>query len=139
MSESILAKYIDSEQVPSQQGVRCLNLINKQGNSFALSYNHFHWANFKPSVGLQVHFATHTVTMMGRNLAPLYEAVLRFDLPQVTEIDEKRDLGGKDETVVTKLYIMQKPEGTPVAFEMPEESGSGTARPTGSKGTDSAS
>lgn len=133
MPESILAKYVDSEPVPSQRGIRCLNLVTKDGNSFAISYNHFLWANYNPSLGLQVHFSTHTITIVGRNLGPLYEAVVRFELSEVVEVGEKRTLAGRDETVVTRLYIMQKPEGIPASFEMPGEAVSGAPTVSGVK------
>lgn len=119
MTESILAKYVDSEQVPSQEGIRCLNLVKKDGNCKAFPYTSLLWVDYNPSKGMLLHFATHTVTVKGRNLGPLYAAVVRFDLPEITEVGEKRTLAGEDETVVTSLHILQKPDGKSPEFEMP--------------------
>lgn len=122
MSESILAKYSQNVPALDQQWVRCLNLVRKNGTRVAFSYSHFIWANFDPSLGLQMHFATHTITMKGRNLGRLYEEASRLELYEVKEVDERRDMGGKDDLVVTELHIMQKPDGTPACFEIPGES-----------------
>lgn len=122
MSESILKKYLEGNPSSGPEGVRCVNFIRKDGIEVGLCYGHLLWANFDPSKGMQAHFSTHTVTLQGKNLRPLYDLLLRYELTEVLEKDEARDVSSEDETVVTRVLIMQKPDGVPAAFTLPDDS-----------------
>lgn len=121
MSESILAKYMEGNPSPGPQGAKCINFIRKKGDLVAMMYAHMVWANLDPSKGLQIHFSTHTATLIGRNLRPLYDALLRQELSEVQEKDEKRDVSEEGDTVVTQVHIRQVPDGESVQFKMPSD------------------
>lgn len=105
-----------------------LNIRFRQGHATAFCYSHILWLNFDPSIGIILHFSTHTVKLFGRNLRPLYQQLLELRLREIEVIDERHDLGEADVTVVHRALIIQKPEHTAAERERPRE---GPDKPTG--------
>jgi hypothetical protein len=83
----------------------------KTGESVAFSYPHLLWLDFDPSRAIVLHFSTHTVTLRGRNLAPLFEKLLSYEAIEVNEVSPRYDVPTQkpDETVVTQIEL--KPRG----------------------------
>lgn len=119
MSESLLKPYLD----PFQEVARPFHIDFelKGRNHVAMTYGHLLWANFNPSVGIILHFSTHTVTIKGRNLQPLYDGILLHEVPKVKVTPERFDRGGNDEMSVAEIHIIQKPGPTEtLGVETPE-------------------
>jgi hypothetical protein len=95
------------------------------GNHTAFTYEHLIWVRFNLSVGIILHFASHKVTLTGKNLLELYEGILLHEVSHVCEKPAKRGLTAEDDLpVVNKIDIIQatgKGErfgmGTPVAVD----------------------
>lgn len=86
-----------------------IDVRRKANARFAFAYTHLLWVFFNGSDKLQLHFSTHTVTLVGRNLASLYERVLRHEVTVIEPVDERHDTGEGDEPVVNSVGVMQKP------------------------------
>jgi hypothetical protein len=82
----------------------------KTGESVAFSYPHLLWLDFDPSKAIVLHFSTHTVSLHGRNLAPLFEKLLSFEAIEVYEVSPRYDepIEKPDETVVTQIDVKSR-------------------------------
>lgn len=119
MSESLLKPYLD----PAQEVGRPFHIDFelKGHNHVAMTYGHLLWANFNRSAGIILHFSTHTVTLKGRNLRPLYDGILLHEVARVKVTPERFDVGGSDEMSVVEIHIIQKPGPTEaLGAEAPE-------------------
>jgi len=77
------------------------------GNAKALSYSYLVACDLNPSKGIELDFSGYTVTLAGRNLRPVYDALVSQRCAVVREMDDlhaEADLGAKA-TVVTKITI----------------------------------
>jgi hypothetical protein len=84
-----------------------LSLALKDGSYVGLGYGRLIWVNFNPSVGLLLHFGTHTVRIKGRNLTPLYREVMLLRTKEIAVVEERYDLDGGDRPVVTDLEVVE--------------------------------
>jgi hypothetical protein len=80
------------------------------GNSKARAYSYLVAADFDPSQGIVLDFSADKVTIKGRNLRPLYDALVAQRVAVVRELDElQAKASGIQEkaTVVTKIEIAE--------------------------------
>lgn len=79
----------------------------KGGNAVALAYSYLAKAEFDPSRGIVLDFSAHTVTLTGRNLAPVFAGLVAQRVAVVTEMDDLQAEAalGKDATVVTGIDV----------------------------------
>lgn len=95
-----------------------IDLVLKGGNRKALKYVHLHWITFSPShrtAPLQLQFATHTVTIQGRNLQRLYENLLKGNVAEISVAAEHLVSVESVEPLVTEIHAIQNPTGTGMA------------------------
>lgn len=128
MGESVLKS---EEDPPIRRGTSPLHIdfeIEKK-NHQAFSYSKLVWMDFNISGVIHLHFASHTVKLVGQRLRPLYDSILLHEIAFVRMEPSRHETGGKEkDPVVTKIVISPvhgKPErfgmGTPVAGEDPNE------------------
>lgn len=79
----------------------------KSGNAVALAYSYLVKAEFDPSRGIELDFSAHTVTLTGKNLAPVFAGIVAQRVAVVTEVDDLQAEAalGKDATVVTGISV----------------------------------
>lgn len=80
------------------------------GKRKAFNYEHLLWIDFSPGDVqelVQIHFSTHTVSVHGRRLEPLYEAILRREVLAVIARDERFDTEEIQVPVVTRIVPQQ--------------------------------
>jgi len=87
-----------------------LNIRFVEGHCVAFLYSHMQWMNFVPSVGIILHFSTHTVKVYGRNLQALYTELLELKRRHIVVVAQEHDLGEADAIVVHRVGVTQ--EGT---------------------------
>ena len=95
------------------------------GNHTAFTYEHLIWASFNRSTEIVLHFASHKVTLSGKNLLELYEGILLHEVSHVLSKPAKHTMAApEDLPVVNKIDIIQatgKGErfgmGTPVKMD----------------------
>jgi len=78
------------------------------GNSKARAYSYLVAADFVPGEGIVLDFSADKVTIKGRNLRPLYDALVAQRVAVVRELDElhvKASGIGEKATVVTEIEI----------------------------------
>lgn len=85
-----------------------LNIQFVEGHSVAFLYSHLLWMNFDSGKGIMLHFSTHTVRIVGRNLKGLYSELLELKLRHIVVTAEEHDLGEADAVVVHKVGIKQE-------------------------------
>ena len=84
-----------------------LELRFKSGNATALAYSYLVSANYNPSLAIRMDFSGYDVVLMGRNLGPLFAALVAHRVAAVHEID---DLEGEvtlpaGATIVTQIQV----------------------------------
>ena len=82
-----------------------LELHHRQGHRHAIPYSHLVWMSFDPSLGIKLHFATHTVRIRGRNLRPVYEQLVAHTCGVLRECDPSEDTGDEDATLISRLVF----------------------------------
>lgn len=92
-----------SAQPSSTRTASMLELHHKNGNRHAIPYIHLLWIAFDPSIGVKLHFATHTIRVRGRNLKPVYEQLVAQTCSVLREVDISEDTGDADATLITDL------------------------------------
>lgn len=84
-----------------------LNIRFQEGHCMAFLYGQLVWMNYDREIGIILHFSSHTVKLLGRNLDKLYDELLELRLRQITVIDESRDLADDDRPAVYKALVEQ--------------------------------
>lgn len=113
MMPELLRKHVErvtSEQQSTHAGESwnpMLSLLLKDGTYVGLGYGRLIWVNFNPSLGLILHFGTHTVRLKGRNLTPLYREVMLLRTKEIAATDERYDLGDDQDSVVTAIDVVE--------------------------------
>ena len=82
-----------------------LDLRLRTGDALALGYAHLLAAEFDAGGRLVLHAARHTVTLEGRNLRPLYDALVLLRLAAVREVGERDDDLSETATVVNAVRV----------------------------------
>ena len=83
-----------------------LELRFADGNGDAFDYGMLGRARFDPSAGLVLQFGTGLVTITGKNLRPLFEAVLTHRVAWVAEADDPAAAArDPDACVVTAIEV----------------------------------
>ena len=70
-----------------------LDLMTVDGARHAFPYAHLLRIHYEPASGIELFFATHTVTIRGRSLDALYEELIAHAVPRVIAAGERYDLG----------------------------------------------
>ncbi len=110
MSESLIEKYVSAAAVDSANRASSPDFVDfvRKGNHVAFSYHSLLWLRFNPSVGINLHFATHWVTIKGRHLESLYSGFLNRTQSLVVEGSDRHDRGEDSGPMVTEIQVMQK-------------------------------
>ena len=82
-----------------------LDLQLRTGDALALGYAHLLAAEFDAGGRLVLHAARHKVTLEGRNLRPLYDALVLLRLAAVREVGERDDGLPEAATVVNAVRV----------------------------------
>jgi hypothetical protein len=85
-----------------------LNLRFVEGHCVTFLYSHLQWMNFDPSKGIILHFSTHTVKVVGRNLSALYADLLELKCRHIVVVPEEHDLGEAEAVVVHRVGVTQE-------------------------------
>ena len=129
MSDSPLQSMLNQMPGPPSRSYH-IN-FEKTGNHTAFTYEHLVWASFNRSASITLHFASHTVTLTGRNLLELYEDILRHEVSHVRATATSRDVASDDDVPVVNTIVIlptkSKAErfgmGTPVATDSRNDTG----------------
>jgi hypothetical protein len=84
-----------------------VNIRFVEGHCMTFLYAHLQWMNFDPSIGVILHFSTHTVKVFGRNLAGLYGELLELKRREIVEVSVEHDLEPPDAAVVHRVEVAQ--------------------------------
>jgi hypothetical protein len=79
------------------------------GTSFALPYSSLVAVGFDPSAGITLEFASHKVSVRGRNLRPVYDCLLAHRVTFIQE--EDFDVMPESATCVDAIVVERLPEG----------------------------
>lgn len=90
-----------------------------QGHCITFLYSHLIWMNFDDSKGIILHFSTHTVKVVGRNLATLHAELCELRLREIRVVSENHDLGEADAVVVHRVGVRQETPGQPRNDDVP--------------------
>lgn len=104
-----LAQYLDAPPVPDDSVSRPVvefRRLGKKDDYVAFPYSQLIWVNYYASYGIIMHFASHTVHVLGRNLTALYSSLRDQVQRQVHMGDELEETKG--EPFVTNIYIVAK-------------------------------
>ena len=82
-----------------------LDLRLRTGDALALGYAHLLAAEFDAGGRLVLHAARHRVTLEGRNLRPLYDALVLLRLAAVKEVGGRDDDLSETATVVNAVRV----------------------------------
>ena len=84
-----------------------LELRLASGNAEALSYSYLVKVRFDPSRGIFMDFSGYRLTIAGRNLRPLFEALVRHRVAYIQETEEFQAEAryGTAATVVTRIAV----------------------------------
>jgi len=87
-----------------------LELRFKTGDSTALAYSYFVRADCNPSTGIVLDFSAYAVRIEGRNLRPLFAALVAQRVAVVTEVDDLHAEAtlDPDATVVTRIEVHER-------------------------------
>ena len=87
-----------------------LELRFKTADAEAFPYSYLVRAQFNPSTGIELDFSACTVRIAGRNLRPLFAALVAQRVAVVTEVDELHAEAALDPgaTVVTRLEVVAR-------------------------------
>lgn len=83
----------------------------------AFPYTKLVWTNHQPSRGIQVHFASHTVFIVGHDLGKVYEGIRDWKL---RSIGPEEAAAGPRTPGVEAVYVKQVSKNQP-GFEWPSE------------------
>lgn len=98
--------------------VPCLDIYSHNRLSHtAFPYTRMVWVNYQPSRGIQVHFASHTVLVVGHDLGNTYKAIRERTLQQIGPGDAA---AGPRTPGVEAVYIRQVSKNEP-GFTWPSE------------------
>ncbi|KAA0220215.1 MAG: hypothetical protein KJ057_16760 [Phycisphaerae bacterium] len=82
-----------------------LDFRRKNGDRLALPYTYLTAITFDPSMGIKLEYTGHQVIIKGRNLEPIYLALLGYRATWLQEQSSRHDIGGDDATFISALEI----------------------------------
>lgn len=83
-----------------------LQLCMHKGNAQAFGYNYLVAAAFDPSVGISLDFSGFKVRLGGRNLQPLFDALINHKVSKIFETEPLHALvRPESDTVVTRIEV----------------------------------
>lgn len=96
----------------SNIGGMMLDVRLNNGDCFGLPYSYFMAMSFDAPGTVVLYFATHTVTIEGRNLRSIYDALLRQSVDFIQE--DKPESGAPDETgtFISLIEVEESPRQT---------------------------
>lgn len=97
-----------------------LTIRFEDGPCTTFVYAHLIWLNFYPSKGIILHFASHTVWVVGRNLTGLYDELSDLRRREIVVVREEHDLGEADAVVVHRVGVRQEAPGQPRSEDFPK-------------------
>lgn len=84
-----------------------LDLRRKTGDRMALPYTYLTAVTFDPSKGITLEFTGHQVVIHGRNLEPVYVAIVAYRASWLQELGHRHDTYGDDATVISAIEIQK--------------------------------
>ncbi len=89
---------------PADARLLMLDFRARGGDATGIAYSYLQTVRFDPSIGLILLFTQHRVTLAGRNLGELYQALLDQTVRRIEEQGE-HDQEPEDAPVVSRLRI----------------------------------
>jgi hypothetical protein len=86
-----------------------LELRLKTGDLKAIGYSYLVGVDYNPGVGIVIDFTGHKVNVTGRNLLPIFNALVRHRVTYIREFDASADLAEESATVVLGIAV-EEPE-----------------------------
>ena len=83
-----------------------LDIKLRTGDRWGLPYAYKTAIEFNLSGDLTIHFTTHTINIKGRNLSPLYDALVAHRVAQILEHDNEFDDLPEQATVINSITIV---------------------------------
>lgn len=81
-----------------------LDVRVENGNAFALPYSHLNFIKLEAEA-LTLSFSTHLVTIEGKHLRPLYEALSEHSVRYVTVVTANQDHPLENESIITGIDV----------------------------------
>lgn len=98
-----------SHTSPDRNQKVMLELRLQSGSAKALAYSYLVSADFDPH-GIRLDFTAYRVKIEGRNLRPLFDALVCQRVARVQEVEplHAQALAGEDATVVTRIHVEER-------------------------------
>ena len=93
--------------IPSNAGEIMLDVRLKMGDCFGMPYSYLMGMAFDASGILTLFFTTHTFTIKGRNLRPVYEGLLRHTVTFIQEENPDYDESPEPETFISAIEVRE--------------------------------
>lgn len=110
MAGSLLEPLIDA--LPSDPATRTrfarLDVWKSLTERFGFSYSELVWISFTGGSSIVLHFSSHTVSIKGQALEPLYIGLLRQEVSELQAVDERYELERKDGPTIERVHVMPK-------------------------------
>jgi hypothetical protein len=88
--------------------IAMLDFIRLGGSHSAFPYAHLLRAQYDPSIGIKLHFATHMVLIRGRSLQAFYDSILAHAVGRIIAIGERHDSEINDEVPIVHTISIRK-------------------------------
>ena len=82
-----------------------LDLVLRNGDHWGFPYSYKPAMHFDRSEGITIYYSSHKVTIKGRNLLPIYKALVAHNAREIREQDTEFDDLPERATVVTSIRI----------------------------------
>ena len=82
-----------------------LDVRLRSGVRLALPYSYLSYFELDSSGAIQAVFASHTVTIQGRNLRPVYEGLSQHRIEWIQEGDPRHDPHPETATYITRIAV----------------------------------
>jgi hypothetical protein len=93
--------------IPSNTGEIMLDVRLKTSDCFGMPYSYLMGIAFDASGILTLFFTTHTFTIKGRNLRPVYEGLLRHTVTFIQEANPDYDESDESETFISAIEVQE--------------------------------
>jgi hypothetical protein len=97
----------------SRPYVPMIEFVTVEQVHHAFPYAHLLRVRFDPSLGMRLYFSTHTVSICGRRLMPLYQAICAHTTNRVAAVGDRHEAtsGNTHEPVVIGITVRKAKMG----------------------------
>lgn len=117
VKDSVLAPWRKANSSTEAKSI-CYRFLDSGKDTF-FPYSHLLWAHHWPSVGIIVHYATHTVYIRGQRLFPLFVCIRDQLVSEVVFDSMPNAEEDPGEPFISSIQIMEK-GSDPEPFKFPE-------------------